>query len=153
MSPLPVPPSHLRPTCHLEREARQQSLIHQAVFHLPVLHKAPAKRYHHLTLFGVTRCHVTRSREKILGSVRSDSHSHRIQLWNANQHPSLFTIRKICHKNRHILTNFVHEEADMQYLIPTSHFMCVLQCSAALNQPGPALIQILLNKCLHVVLL
>ena len=50
------------------------------------------------------------SREKILASVRSDSHSHRIQLWNANQHPSLFTMWKICHKSRHILTNFVHKK-------------------------------------------
>ena len=80
MSPLPVLPSHLRPTCHLEREARQQSLTHQAVSHLPVLHKAPAKRCYRLWLFGVTKCHVTRSREKILVSARSDSHSHRIQL-------------------------------------------------------------------------
>ena len=50
------------------------------------------------------------SREKILASLRSDSHSHRIQLWNANQHPSLFTMWKICHKSRHILTNFVHKK-------------------------------------------
>ena len=87
MSPLPVPPFHLRPTCHLEKEAKQQSSTHQAVFHLPALHKAPTKRYYHLWLFGVTSL----SREKILTSARSDSHSHRIQLWNTYQHPSLFT--------------------------------------------------------------
>ena len=87
MSPLPVPPFHLRPTCHLEKEAKQQSSTHQAVFHLPALHKAPTKRHYHLWLFGVTSL----SREKILTSARSDSHSHRIQLWNTYQHPSLFT--------------------------------------------------------------
>ena len=49
---------------------------------------------------------------------------------------SLFTMWKICHKSRHILTNFFHKKADMQYLIPTTHFIFVLQCSAALNRPG-----------------
>ena len=94
MSPLPVPPFHLRPTCHLEKEAKQQSSTHQAVFHLPALHRAPTKRYYHLWLFGVTSL----SREKILTSARSDT------LTQDTTVEYLSTSQLV---HRHILTSFV----------------------------------------------